>query len=1358
MLKKEDFIRFILEGQKLSTQVIASSTKATPQTDDLMSLGFDIPAEPQVKTDGDVSFAQSLLVASDFGKPDYVQTTSLIRSSDSVARHLPPRASFWSKTPSRPYQTLLFETDKTHKDLLAIPAFKSRKMSHLDIVEDALARMVSEALEGFQKGGEGVTADVRKGRKEETLCIISIKDEREQQPVRLVCFGTVNAKTDGLETFHLTEQTRFWDQQLAKDHLGLLYERQFRKLGTANWQEAFTTSEEREQAEKLLKVCSKRAPSVTEIQENVLILLDTIAKGFGLRKKAGHPLRLQAFVLPSDHDIGIDAEELTSKHGDKNPFGGVTLRDEKNRLLGYIVYPLKKKEDAVKLRSYLEKNNRFHNVLVVFPDGDETTLELWQGTDQLSGKLRKDHGFHGAAEVVSLLSRFFVVSKAKVRNPTELAQELAYRARYLRRLAIKELENEKTEGPLRDLYNAFKQSLVHDQTEKDFADAFAQTLTYGLLTSRWLGNDKLIETGERFTRQNALKYLPTTSNFLGDLFKTALSVKLDEQRGRLLWLVDDIADLLDRIDVSYVFGIGDQDSDQITDPVIHFYEPFLAAYDNELRNKRGVYFTPRPVVSYIVRSVHELLQTEFGLEDGLASNATWGDVQKRFPNLNLPDGVKASDAFVCILDPATGTGTFLFECIEVIERSMKGKWCKELKREKWDDPAILARWQEYVPTHLLPRLYGYELMMASYSIAHLKLAFKLGETGYHLKDEDRLHVYLTNSLEPPSDIQQRLNGVIASLAKEAQEVSEVKRGKRYSIVIGNPPYSVKTYNSNPFIDSLMSDYKKHVRGEQGLVALSDDYLKFIRFSQEILRTTESGIWGMITNHGYLRGVIHRGVRCELLNQFEYMHVVDLHGDTNVGERPPAGKANVNVFDIQQGVAVTIGLRIRSKSDKSRVFHLDSWGTRLEKYNDLATISPSKDDWAELHPCDPLYYLVPFDDTNQDEYSEFPLLTDIMPINSCGVKTHRDAFLIDFSKKDIIARFKDVAAERDLKILRERYGIKDTPHWRLKDAKIKIIADDVKKYVTGITYRPFDNRWIYYNPAIIEKGDSKFPTLRHMLQSNIALIASRIQAEGSCDAVFSSRLLVEMKTAESTRSCTVFPLFLTSLDDSFNAQIELNIQENRLNFSDSFLRTLSARLGLKAEKKKGLPLGVNAEDIFNYIYSVLYSPSYRFRYSEFLRSGFPRIPLTNNISLFRSLASIGRELVSLHLLESEKLDQANNMFAGPENPEVVRVGWSDGGVWLDAPVTRTGQIARTGTIGFKGVSEDVWNFHIGGYQVCEKWLNYRKGLKLSTDDIAHFQKVIVAISETIRLMAEIDKVIEAHGGWPGAFQSCNGGNQ
>ena len=255
--------------------------------------------------------------------------------------------------------------------------------------------------------------------------------------------------------------------------------------------------------------------------------------------------RLRAFPLPGEHDIGIDSEERESKHGGINPFSGVTLRDDNNRLLGYIVYPLTAKSDADKLRQHLERSNRFHNVLVVYPDARQASIELWQGREQLTGKLRQGQSHKDAADVVNLLSRFFVVSRAKVRNPSELAQELAYRARYLRRLALHQLKDEPEKGPLRNLYNAFKVALVHDQTEGEFADAFAQTITYGLLTARWLGNDQLVTTGVRFTRQNALKYLPAASPLLSDLFKSALSLKLDEHRGRLLWLVDDVADLLD---------------------------------------------------------------------------------------------------------------------------------------------------------------------------------------------------------------------------------------------------------------------------------------------------------------------------------------------------------------------------------------------------------------------------------------------------------------------------------------------------------------------------------------------------------------------------------------------------------------------------------------------------------------------------------------------------------------------------------------------------------------------------------------------------------------------------------------------
>lgn len=1359
MLKKDDFISFILDGQK---QTIKKSPAAVPAptASDLMSLGFDIPATSTEMAADESSFAQKLLEASDFGKPEYVQTASLIRSTDSVAQHLPPRAAYWPKTPSRPYQTLLFETDKSHKDLLAIPAFKSRKMSHLDMVEDALARMVSEALEGFQRGGDSVTADVRKGKKEETLCIVSVKDEREQLQVRLVCFGTVNAKSNGLETFHLTEQTRYWDQQLAKDHLGLLYERQFKKLGTATWQEAFTTSEERKQAEKLLEVCSKKSPQKAEIEENIINLLDTIAKNFGLRCKAGQTRRLQAFNLPSDHDIGIDPEEI-SKHGGMNPFGGVTLRDEKNRLLGYIVYPLKKKEDAAELRSYLAKNNRFHNVLVVFPDGDETTLELWQGADQLSGKLRKDQGFHGAAEVVSLLSRFFVVSKAKVRNPSELAQELAYRARYLRRLAIKELDFEKEEGPIRNLYKAFREALVHDQTESDFADAFAQTLTYGLLTARWIGNDKLADAGDRFTRLNALKYLPSTSNFLGDLFKTALSVKLNDQRGRLLWLVDDIADLLDRIDVTYVFGLGDKDSDQATDPIIHFYEPFLAAYDNELRNKRGVYFTPRPVVSCIIRNVHELLQTEFGIEDGLASTVTWGAMQNIFPDLKLPDNVKASDSFICILDPATGTGTFLYECIEVIERTMKDKWCKELNKENWNDIEIISRWQEYVSKHLLSRLYGYELMMASYSVAHLKLAFKLEKTGYKISENDRIHVYLTNTLEQPSNVQIELSGVVPSLAREAREVNEVKRSKNFTVVTGNPPYAYASANSGEWISTLIRDYYEadgKPLGERNPRGLQDDYVKFIRYGQSCITKSTIGLMSYISNNGYMDNSTFRGMRQNLIKSFSKLIFLDLHGNSKKKEVSPDGSKDENVFDIQAGVAINYLIKKQPYSG-AKVYQAQVWGDRQTKYLYLDTFtSNQKNNLIKLTPSSPYYLFVTEDDDAKLVYERWSFVQDIFPTYSSGMNTLRDGLVIAFDKEELFRVIDDfLDTNNNDEYIREKYQIKDSRDWKLSVCRKSAKLEGRKKLRESICqclYRPFDKRYILLNEAFV--GYPRYETTTHFMNEKSVGFATTRQTQAEFSSLASRVPFGQHKIVDPYDRSYVFPIYLFP-DTIKQKSLELsnswpiNPDGSIPNISAVYVAKLESLLGatFSSQERNGSKCNdvFTTEDIFHFIYAIFHSIGYRNIYQKFLKIDFPRIPVVSNLQLFCELCLIGKELVSLHIMESSKLQKLITKFIPSDDTEVNKITFKNGTIWFN----------KRQTAGIANVTEQVWNFHIGGYQVCEKWIKDRKGRTLSDDDIAHYQKIIVAINETIQLMEEIDKVIDEHGGWPSAFQSSSGAN-
>ena len=1184
---------------------------------------------------------------------------------------------------------------------------------------------------------------MRQGKKEETLCIVSVRDEREQQQVRLVCFGTVNAKTGGLETFHLSEQTRYWEQQLAKDHLGLLYERQFKKLGSASWQEAFTTSEEREQAEKLLKVCSKKSPTIKEIQENVLTLLDTIAKGFGLRKKAGHLMRMQAFDLPADHDIGVDPEELAKKHAGKNPFGGVTLRDEKNRLLGYIVYPLKRKEDAVQLRKYLEKNNRFHNVLVVFPDGDETTLELWQGTDQLSGKLRKDHGFHGAAEVVSLLSRFFVVSKAKVRNPSELAQELAYRARYLRRLAIKELDVEKEDGPIRDLYKAFKETLVHDQTESEFADAFAQTLTYGLLTARWIGNDNMAEAGDRFTRQNAMNYLPPTSNFLKDLFKTALSVKLNDQRGRLLWLIDDIADLLDRIDVVYVFGAGDKNNDQVGDPVIHFYEPFLKEYDNEIKVQRGVFFTPRPAVSYIVRGVHELLQTAFGLEDGLASTATWGDILKKIPKIKLPDGVCTSQSFVSILDIATGTGTFLYECVEVIEQTMKEKWCKDLKKDTWSAPEILALWQDYVSKHLLTRLHGYEVMMASYSIAHLKMAFKLGETGYKFTSNDRIHIYLTNSLEPASDTQKNIVGVLPSLAKEAQEVNTLKNSQRFTVVIGNPPYAVNSANKNSPIDPLLSVYKSGLDGERNLKPINDDYVKFILFSQLRLSDSQVGIIGMITNNSFTTERIFRSMRRSLMDNFSQINFLDLRGEVS---RDPNMKDDKNIFEIQQGVGISLLTKIPQTTGSSSVMIKEITGSAETKFDWLNSNTVSTTPWMIIVPKSDLYCFQNQSEPIRLEYQSMLPLNKIFKSGNVGYQTHRDAFVIDIDENSLVERISSFRQDKSNEYeLSNKYGIKSNRDWSIIEAHKQIKKEEnVLTLINKTLYRPFDIRSICYASYLIDYDRGEL--MRNMLSPNIGLLVSKSYDEHEFTSIFITKYVVESKVADRTRGSYLFPLRITESGSQMGIGLP-GISNLNSNFDERIIKLLSKELNSKIEisDSYGLNKKITDRDVLNYIYALLHSPSYRSRYSEFLKSDFPHIPFTSNREFFCALGKLGSELIAFHLSDSLNKSKWFPKFVGKgDNSIPKRPVWKNDAVWINS------------TQHFENVPEIIWNFHIGGYQVCDKWLKDRKGLVLSIVDIAHYQNIIVAISETIRLMAEIDKVIDAYSGWPGAFQSSNGG--
>ena len=983
-------------------------------------------------------------------------------------------------------------------------------------------------------------------------------------------------------------------------------------------------------------------------------------------------------------------------------------------------------------------------------DDQNSIMQLDRVAHQLKDHLRwPDHPDDIEAWRENWSAAFTDRYREAIRSSDELIPLLAGLASSIRNRVRNVLTAETDKGPMRRLFAAVRSLLIHDMTEDGFADMYAQTVAYGLLSARFSRPSGL-------TAQNLVQLTSVSNPFLENLLENLFRLN----RGKFHFDVDEVGinDVLDLLRNTNMEAIKAAFSDKnpSEDPVIRFYEGFLKEYDPQQRVKRGVFFTPRPVVSYIVRSVHELLQTEFGLADGLASIDTWADMQKRFPDLKVPAGAHPDDPFVCILDPATGTGTFLFECIEVIERTMKDKWCRELGKKSWGAPEIIRRWTEYVPKHLLPRLYGYELMMAPYSIAHLKLALKLGETGYQFRDGDRLHIYLTNSLEPPSKLaDSRLADMFGALAAEAQDVNEIKSNKRFTAVIGNPPYSSLSSNASrdeegqlTFIGGLIEDYKLvdgHELDETNPKWLHDDYIKFLRFGQWLIGNIGWGILGFITNHSYVDNPTFRGMRYSLFSTFDNIWLLNLHGNVKKTETAPDGSKDNNVFDIQQGVAITIATKADNTKYSGINYH-DLWGSRDFKYKVLSSSDISISDIV-LTPTRPSYYFVP---QNVDLRSEYELgwkISEVFTVNSAGVVSARDGLTIQWTANEswaIVCDFVSLSEEK----AREKYNLgKDARDWRILLAQNDVKNTGLKRQlIVPILYRPFDIRYIYYTGH--SRGFICMPrhdVMRHMIGNsrNIALLWTRPMSPNYEFSVFSTRYVADQcvvgnKTAGAGISYEG-PLYV------YPAEGEMNLQLRTANMNQDFISDIVNRIGLPFDINAvgRLPDAIGPQDLLDYCYAVFHSPSYRSRYSAFLKTEIPRLHVTSSIHLFCALASLGHQLVSLHLMESPLLDSPKTKIIGDvPTAEVEKVTFSKDTVWID----------KSGSQGFVGVPETIWNYNIGGYQVCEKWLKDRKGRRLSADDIAHYQKIVVAISETIRIMAEIDKVIDAHGGWPGAFIS------
>ena len=952
-------------------------------------------------------------------------------------------------------------------------------------------------------------------------------------------------------------------------------------------------------------------------------------------------------------------------------------------------------ERSPQLKRYRES---LHNLILTdylefrwYVEGDcrETARLASVGRD---GKVKSTEA--GVDAVAQLLERFFAQEAPMLGSAKELAQRMASLARMVRDLIEEAYQREDKEGRFHSQLAAFRETLIPDLGAEQFADMYAQTITYGLFAARVRAPG-----GGRFTRQEAGWNLPPTNPFLRKLFTEIAGVDLAKE---IAWAVDDLAHLLARADMSEVLRDFGKATKQ-EDPIVHFYETFLAHYNPQMRQRRGVYYTPEPVVSYIVRSIDYLLKTRFDRPMGLA------------------------DEKVMILDPACGTGTFLYFVIQEIHATVV--------RERGE-----GAWNSYVREKLLPRIFGFELLMAPYAMAHMKLALQLQELGYDFQGEERLGIYLTNSLEEAITKAETL-GFARFISEEADAASEIKKEKPIMVVLGNPPYSVSSANKGAHIERLMQRYKEAVRGERNIQPLSDDYIKFIRFAHDRIERTGYGIVGMITNHSYLSGLIHRGMREELLKSFDEIYLLNLHGNALMGEKAPGGGPDENVFDIRQGAAIGMFSKRTGASDGATVNSADSWGPRDTKYVRLLESDTSTTGWERLHPEPPHFFFVPRDLELLVEYQRGWSVNQIFELGASGMTSHRDHFVVDFDEDALrsrIAGFLDPQPSDDE--VRAIFRLRDTRDWQLSGAR-RALQDDTRweEYFTKCLYRPFDVRHVFYSSHVVEFP--RMSVMRHLMQPNKAFLTLR-QSRTLERGHFLVTNAIYNKDALSIKDrVTGFPLYVYS--GQLGAELRLFQEQDATrmsNLSAEFRRAFSSLLVLDfiSDGKGDLESTLGPEDVFHYMYAVFHSPTYRKRYAEFLKIDFPRLPLTSHLGLFRALAEKGEELVALHLMESPALHQPIVKFHGKGSNEVEKVRYAE------PAEGRPGLVYINKTQYFEGVEPEVWEFHIGGYQVLEKWLKDRKGRTLSYDDVSHYGKIVVALRETIRLMAEIDELIPS---WP-----------
>ena len=1047
-------------------------------------------------------------------------------------------------------------------------------------------------------------------------------------------------------------------------------------------------------------------------------------------------LKDQFEALYKHADIHTVAEE--SAQGSVG-FPDITIRN-KGKMLGWI--EVKLPEDDLKSKKFNKQFTKYKESLenIIFTNFRQ--WELWQWDS--SGKAQKveeitfdirDYAIGAEENLKKLLSKFFEGQAYDARTPKQLALALAKKTKLLSQQVEENFDENKTDTDLYKLKKTFSETLIQDISDHQFANMVAETLAYSLFLASLEYTEK--SPTQTFTLTTAIDFLPKNVPILHDLY--SLVKKVSKGISSVHRATESLVDQLESADLERIRAkLVEHKPGE--DPVIQFYEPFLNEYDPKEREARGVYYTPKPVVDFIVRSVDHLLETKFGKKDGLA------------------------DEDVNILDPATGTGTFLMSAIQQVH------WRTKKKYEALGEDLVRKNFNDIVLKHILKHFYGFELMVAPYAIAHLKLTLETERLGFDFAetyadddpDNDRFQVFLANTLDNPDSPPKDLFG-FDSISRESEKARHVKKNKPILAILGNPPYSGSSMNPSKingkttWIGDLIKDYKKSLK-DQNINAIQNDYVKFIKFAQWKINQTGQGIFAMITANSFLDGITHRRMRESILETFDEIYIYNLHGESRKGESSPDGSKDENVFNIQTGVSINIFVKTAEDSEHCKLYSADAWGRKGGKY-EMMDQEFDKVKWEEIDYrgfnktflstkwsefLGKLNFFVPSaDDVTEKilEYGQFWGIQEIFLKNGSGIKFRKDNLLVKnhFTEKSVVKMLLNIKSKTKEEIL-DIYDFAETKDWKFADQR-KNFSEDFDN-IQSIQYKPFDIRFTYYPieriSKIIPRGDSRVSLMKNIIKKeNLGLNLMRTIIP---DAYF-SQILCSTSPIDLNYfgyQTYLFPLYLYPETNQENL---LGERERTPNLNPEFIKEFSAKLGFTP----------SPEEIFYYAYAVFHCPTYRTRYAEQLKIDFPRLPLTSDSELFKKLVQKGNQLVNLHLLGENPFDNSATIFddnsqwnvsvsgTKPENTEDWKVEMVEY-VPADKRVyVNKGQY-------FEGIEKETWEFMIGGYQVLDKWLKDRKKAErcLSTDDLMHYMKIVFSLRETQRAMKEIDDLIP---NWP-----------